>query len=171
MSAGSPLVPANHERRIRELELRALRPLLAFALWLEAFGFAFASFLHTGARLEFLPRFFQDPRIVGATVVEGLCALLLAAAAQVTNSAPAAWSMAVGAEVFSICADIFGMVLIGLGLGPDSPFNFLFHRIGIAVLLLVLVALLTAPGKAALRPQPADRSAQSSSPVISGRQT
>lgn len=27
-----------------------------------------------------------------------------------------------------------GMTLIALGFGPDSPFNFLFHRIGVAIL-------------------------------------
>jgi hypothetical protein len=130
--------------------LRWRRALTAVVV-IEAFCFAFAALLHTGVHIAFLPDFFHDPRIVGATVVEGLCASVLGVAAIFLGGGhPRGWPLAVGAVSFSIVADIFGMAVIALGVGPDSPFNFLFHRIGITVLVITLVLLL-APARAALR--------------------
>lgn len=127
------------------------RGALTTAIAVEAFCFAFAALLHTGVRPPFLPDFFHDPRIVGASVVEGLCAIVLAIAAILLGSASRqGWAVAVGAVGFSIIADILGMVLIALGFGPDSPFNFLFHRIGVTVLVVTL-AILVAPARLSLR--------------------
>ncbi len=126
---------------------RALTAIVA----VEAFGFAFAALLHTGVRIAFLPDFFHDPLIIGATVVEGLCAIVLGIAAILLGSAHRrGWPFAVGAVVFSIVADIFGMALLTLGFGPDSPFNFLFHRVGVTLLVITL-AVLVAPARPSLR--------------------
>ena len=127
------------------------RRALTATIAVEAFCFTFAAILHTGVRIAFLPDFFHDPRIVGATVVEGLCAILLAIAAMSLGSAHRrGWAFAVGAVAFSIGADIFGMALLALGFGPDSPFNFLFHRIGVTLLVITL-AVLVAPARPSLR--------------------
>jgi len=121
-------------------------------VWIEAAAFLFAGVLHTGVRFAFLPAFFHDPQIVGATVVEGLCAAVLGASAgAIIARASRAWIVAVGAQLFAIIADIFGMIVIAFGFGPDSPFNFLFHRLGIAILLVVLAVILTRSGREALR--------------------
>lgn len=48
------------------------RALIALVIWLEAAGFALGAVLHTGIRISFLPGFFHDPQILGATVVEGM---------------------------------------------------------------------------------------------------
>jgi hypothetical protein len=131
-----------------------LRTAIAILIWIEALAFGFAAVLHTGVRLALLPDFFHDPRIVGATVVEGLCAVALGSAAiMVGASAPKAWVAAVSAQIFSIVADAFGMLFIALGVGPDSPFNFLFHRVGIAVLVLVFAGLLTPSARHAFNPR------------------
>jgi len=130
--------------------LRWKRALTA-TIAVEAFSFAFAALLHTGMRPPVLPDFFHDPRIVGATLVEGLCAIVLAIAALLLGSTNRrGWPVAVSAVTFSIVADIVGMVLIALGFGPDSPFNFLFHRIGVTVLVITLAVLL-APARPSLR--------------------
>ena len=111
-----------------------------------------SALLHTGVRLPVLPAFFHDPQIVGATVVEGLCAVFLGVSAFRINADKAgAWGTTVAAQVFAIAADTFGMLLIALGAGPDSPFNYLFHRLGIAILLLVLAALFARPLRNAFR--------------------
>jgi hypothetical protein len=125
--------------------------LIAAIIWIEALAFFFAAVLHTGVRISVLPEFFNDPTIVGATVVEGMCGAILALAAFLVSSRRAeAWGTAVGSHVFSITADVFGMILIAVGAGPDSPFNFLFHRIGISILAVVLVLLFTRPARGAL---------------------
>jgi len=125
-----------------------LKTAIAVLIWIEALAFGFAAVLHTGVRLPLVPDFFHDPRIVGATVVEALCAVALGGAAiMVGASAPRAWAAAVSAQIFSIVADLFGMLVIALGFGPDSPFNFLFHRVGILVLVLALAGLLTPPAR------------------------
>ena len=120
--------------------------LVANLFWIEAFGFLFAALLHTGVSIPFLPAFFHDPQIIGASVVEGACGVLLGLAAlRVGSQQRAAWGTAVGAQTFAIAADIFGMIVIAEGLGPDSPFNYLFHRIGVSILVIVL-GLLLMPG-------------------------
>jgi hypothetical protein len=137
---------------VTKAAIRRLKTAIALIIWIEAAAFLFAATLHTGVRLPFVPDFFHDPRIIGATVAEGLCALVLGAAAILVGaSAKRAWVVAVAAQMFSIVADIFGMTVIALGFGPDSPFNFLFHRIGIAILVLVLAALFTTPARVALQ--------------------
>jgi hypothetical protein len=129
---------------VSSTSVRRLKTAVAVLICIEALAFGFAAVLHTGVRLPLLPDFFHDPRIVGATVVEALCAVALGGAAiMVGAAAPKAWVAAVSAQVFSIVADLFGMLVIALGFGPDSSFNFLFHRVGIVVLVLVLAGLLT----------------------------
>lgn len=126
--------------------------MLTIVISIEALAFAFSGYLHTGNRPAFLPGFFHDPQIVGAPIVEGACGVLLGLAALLTAfHLGAAWAMAVGAHVTAIVADIMGMTLIALGAGPDSPFNYLFHRVGIAVLVVALACLLTRPARSALR--------------------
>jgi hypothetical protein len=117
-------------------------------IWIEAFAFLFAALLHTGISIPFLPGFFHDPQIIGATVVEGACGVFLGfAALRVGSQHRAARATAIGAQTFSIAADIFGMIVIAIGLGPDSPFNYLFHRVGITILAVVLVRLFMRPAR------------------------
>jgi hypothetical protein len=120
--------------------------------WIGALAFAFSAYLHTGSWFSFLPDVFRDPPIRGAPEVEGACALLLGAAAVLTAlPRRGAWRTAFVALAFSAVADGLGMILIALGAGPDSPFNFWFHRIGITILVIVLGSLFTRPVRNALR--------------------
>jgi hypothetical protein len=129
-----------------------VRLLLTIVISIEALAFAFSAYLHTGSRLSFLPGFFHDPQIVGAPIVEGACGVLLGIAALLTIfGLGSAWAVAVGAHLTAIVADVMGMILIAVGAGPDSPYNYLFHRVGLAVLVVVLGCLLTRPARSALR--------------------
>jgi hypothetical protein len=122
----------------------SLKVVVASVIWIETLGFLFAALLHTGISIPFLPAFFHDPRIIGATVVEGACGILLGFAAfRVSIGDRAAWATAIGAQVVAIAADFTGMVFIAAGFGPESPFNYLFHRIGIGILLIGLGFLVT----------------------------
>jgi hypothetical protein len=133
--------------------MRLLRVFIAAVVWIACVAFLLSGFLHTGQRLPFLPAFFHNPRINGAVWEEGACGVVLGIAALLISVRhQAAWWAAVIAVAFAIISDIIGMILIAVGAGPDSPFNFWFHRIGVAILVVVLVILLTSPGKVALHP-------------------
>jgi uncharacterized membrane protein len=128
-----------------------LRSLIATVVWIACVAFLLSGFLHTGQRVPFLPAFFHNPSINGALEVEGACGVILGSAALLISVRhQAAWWTTVIAVAFAIVADSIGMILITVGAGPVSPFNFWFHRIGVAVLAVVLVVLLTSPGKEAL---------------------
>jgi hypothetical protein len=121
-----------------------LKVVVASVIWIETFAFLFASLLHSGISVPFLSPFFHDPRIIGATVVEGACGVLLGfAAVRVSVGDRAAWATAIGAQLVAIAADSLGMVFIAAGFGPESRFNYLFHRIGIGILLIGLGFLIT----------------------------
>jgi hypothetical protein len=131
--------------------MRTLRLLIVAVVWIACVAFLLSGFLHTGQRLPFLPEFFHDSSIIGAPEVEGACGIILGVAALLISIRHrGAWGATVIAVAVSIAADIIGMIFIAMGRGPDSPFNFWFHRIGVAILVVVLVVLLTNPGKVAL---------------------
>lgn len=128
-----------------------LRTLIAVIVGIEALAFLFSALLHTGARISFLPAFFHDPQIRGAPIVEAACGVFLGVAALlVIFRLGPTWGIAVSAHVTSIAADVVGMILIAVGAGPDSPFNYLFHRVGVAILIVVLLSLFTRPVRAAM---------------------
>jgi uncharacterized membrane protein len=125
--------------------------LIVAAVWMASVAFLLSGFMHTGQRVPLLPAVLHDPKISGAVYVEGACGIILGIAALLISMRNrAAWWMTIIAVAFAIGADIIGMILIAVGAGPDSPFNFWFHRIGVAILAVMLVGLLTTPGKEAL---------------------
>jgi hypothetical protein len=145
---------SKHDRELKPTSPNRLqtRAVIAIVVWIEAIAFLFSAYLHTGNYLSFLPDFFRDPEIRGAPVVEGACGIFLAVAAVVvTWNLANAWGLAVVAHGAAIVADIVGMILIAMGAGPDSPFNYYFHRVGVAILIIVLGCLFTLPARMALR--------------------
>lgn len=123
--------------------MRRLRAGLAVVLWLEALTWGLSAYLHTGHHLSFLPTVFQDASIRGAPEVEGVGGFLLAVAAiLVTAKLPGRWLASLVANATAVVFDCAGMVLIAVGAGPDSTFNFWFHRIGVAVAFLLCVFLI-----------------------------
>lgn len=91
----------------------------------------------------------SEPRIVLATIVEGLCALaLLLGAYGVLARRPWGWRAARGACILAILGVLLGTVSLAVGAGPRTQFNDLLHVV-MLVLLLGGLALSSAKGSAA----------------------
>ena len=119
----------------------------AFAA-IEGVAFLIAGLSHTGMRI--LP--FDEPRIVDAAIVEGLCGVLLVGSAvSVFARAAWAWLALVVAHAFTLLGVLVGIGAIAAGLGPHSAFNDGYHRVTLVVLAAMLNVLATPPVRAALR--------------------
>jgi protein-S-isoprenylcysteine O-methyltransferase Ste14 len=115
---------------------------------IEGVAFLLAGLSHAGMRI--LP--FDEPRIVDAAIVEGLCGILLVASAvSVFARATWAWLALVVAHAFTLLGVLVGIASIAAGLGPHSAFNDGFHRVTLVVLAVVLIVLATPPVRTALR--------------------
>lgn len=109
--------------------------------------FLIAGLSHTGLRI--LP--FDEPRIVDAAIVEGLCGVLLVGSAgSIFARATWAWLALVVVHAFTLVGVLVGIGAIAAGLGPHSAFNDAFHRMMVVVLAMVLIVLATPPVRAAL---------------------
>lgn len=119
----------------------------AFAA-IEGVVFLLAGLSHMGMRI--LP--FDEPRIVDAAIVEGLCGVLLVGSAVSVFARVAwAWLALVVAHSFTLLGVIVGIGAIAAGLGPHSAFNDGFHRVIVVVLPIVLIVLVTPRVRTALR--------------------
>lgn len=113
----------------------------------EGVAFLLAALAHTGMRV--LP--FDEPRIVGAAIVEGLCGVFfVGSAVSVFARTPWAWLALVAAHAFALLGVLVGISAIAAGLGPHSAFNDTFHRVALVVLAMVLIVLATPTARAAL---------------------
>jgi hypothetical protein len=109
--------------------------------------FVIASLLHIGVRL---PIGIDEPRIIPATIVEGLIALsFLVAVFSLLASSPAAWTSLVAAHCVGIAGVLLGIGALAAGRGPSTEANHIYHRVVLAVLIVGLIALLTPAGKTA----------------------
>jgi hypothetical protein len=108
----------------------------------EAITFLLAALLHIGI---LTPPGFSEPHIVAAAIVEGLCWLFLSVGVS-TMFAPKSWTwgVVVAAHLFAVAGVLLGIFATS-GSGTNSELNFLYHRIILVVLLVVLV-LLAIPG-------------------------
>lgn len=113
----------------------------------EGVAFLVAALSHTGMRV--LP--FDEPRIVDAAIVEGLCGVfLVGSAVSVFARAAWAWLALVAAHAFTLLGVLVGIGAIAAGLGPHSAFNDGFHRVMLVVLVVVLIVLATPSARGAL---------------------
>jgi hypothetical protein len=118
----------------------------AFAA-IEGILFLLAALSHTGARI--LP--VDEPRIIPATIVEGLCGVfLMVGAVSVFVRAAWAWLALVAAHAFSLLGVLLGIWTIAAGFGPHSPLNDGFHRVMLVVLAAMLIVLAMPPVRATL---------------------
>lgn len=109
--------------------------------------FLLAALTHTGVRV--LP--FDEPRIIPAVIVEGLCGIfLVGAAASVFARATWAWLALVAAHTFALLGVLLGIWTIAMGFGPHSALNDAFHRVMVVVLAAALIGLATPGARAAL---------------------
>ena len=114
----------------------------------EAITFFLAALLHLG--LPLLPGFSQ-PRIIPATIVEGLCGLFLAVSiiALLTHRGGTR-GIAIAAHIFAIVGVLVGIVSLALGTAPADEANTIYHRVILGVLIVVLILLLTPGARDAL---------------------
>ncbi len=98
----------------------------------EGVAFLVAALSHTGMRV--LP--FDEPRIVDAAIVEGLCGVFfVGSAVSVFARAAWAWLALVASHTFALLGVLVGISAIAAGLGPHSAFNDTFHRVALVELV------------------------------------
>jgi hypothetical protein len=113
--------------------------------------FFFGALLHLGWRIPLGFTVLAEPRILPATVVEGLCGAALAAAAfAVFTRMRWAWTAAFAAHAFALGGVLLGVTALALGAGPSTELNSIYHRVMLVVLVAVLALLLSPPGRTAL---------------------
>jgi hypothetical protein len=109
----------------------------------EAITFLLAALLHLGIQF---PLGFSEPRIIPATIVEGLCGIFLAVSAYAVFARKTwAWWGAIAAHIFAVAGVLLGITALALGAGPSTEANTIYHRV-ILVVLVVVLALLLTPG-------------------------
>ncbi|MDQ3865074.1 MAG: hypothetical protein M3317_16555 [Actinomycetota bacterium] len=113
--------------------------------------FFFGSLLHLGWRIPLGFRVLAEPRILPATVVEGMCGLALSfGALAVFTRMGWAWTAAFAAHAFALGGVLLGVSALALGAGPSTELNTIYHRVMLVALVAVLALLLSPAGRGAL---------------------
>jgi hypothetical protein len=118
---------------------------------LYAVTFLLGALLHLGVRIPLGLAVLAEPRILPATVVEGLCGLFLAVGAYAALSRKTwAWPTITAAHAFAVGGVLLGITALALGGGPSTDLNTIYHRVMLAALVAGLALLLTPAARAAL---------------------
>jgi lysylphosphatidylglycerol synthetase-like protein (DUF2156 family) len=118
---------------------------------LYAVTFFLGALLHLGLRIPLGFAVLAEPRIIPATIVEGLCGLGLAIGAYaVLTGRGWAWSAVTGAHAFALGGVLLGITALALGAGPSTELNTVYHRVMLVALVAGMVVLLTPVARAAL---------------------
>jgi hypothetical protein len=126
---------------------------------LYAATFLFGALLHLGVRVPLGFAVLAEPRILPATVVEGLCGLALSVAAWAILARKGwARTAAIAAHAFALGGVLLGTAALAAGAGPSTNMNTVYHRVMLVALAAVLALLLTPAGRSAL--PGADRTAR-----------
>ena len=140
-----------------------VRPLLGVFVLLEALGFLLGALLHAGIEIPIGGGMYLE-HVVPATIVETVCALVLAVAAVALISRHRrAWEATLGAHVIAIAGTILGIAAITAGAGEHNLPNDIFHRVVLVAMVAVLVLLWTPAGRRAIHRQDAQRTIRRSS--------
>ena len=124
-----------------------MKDLLTILMLGNAAVFVLGALQHAGVVIGPL----HEPVIVGATVVETLCALALVWAAWAALSrSPRAWRRALIANLVVIAGVAFGMVALAVGAGPRTASNDLYHEIMLALAAASIVILVLPAGRTVL---------------------
>lgn len=119
----------------------------------EAVALLTGALVHLGIRIPLGFVVLEEPRIVPATVVEGLCGfVLLGSAYAVFAGKRWAWIVAVVAHTVALTGVLLGITALAVGAGPNTASNALFHRVMLVALVVGLVLLATPAARSALRP-------------------
>jgi hypothetical protein len=114
--------------------------------------FFFGALLHLGVRIPLGFAAIEEPVILPATIVEGLCGTALAVAAfAVLALRNGAWAVATAAHAFALGGVLLGIVALAVGAGPSTELNTIYHRIMVVALVAMLALLSSSAGRSALR--------------------
>ncbi len=117
---------------------------LAILLAFEAVTFLFGAAMHLGHRMALGFATVHEPRIVPATIVEALCAMVLLGAAWVVLTQRPGGQRAVRrATGLAIAGVLIGMTALAVGAGRRTELNDLYH-IAILAALIATLAWVTA---------------------------
>ena len=117
---------------------------------LYAVTFLLGTVLHLGVRIPLGFVVLAEPRIVPATIVEGLCGIALAVSAYaVFTRRTWAWAVTT-AHVFTPSGVLLGMAALAIGAGPRTESNDIYHRVMLVVLVAGLAFLATPIARSAL---------------------
>ncbi len=118
---------------------------------LYAATFSVGALLHLGVRIPLGFAVLAEPRIIPATIVEGLCALGLGVGAYAVLAGRSwAWSAVTGAHAFALGGVLLGITALALGGGPSTELNTIYHRVMLVALVAGLAVLSTPAGRTAL---------------------
>jgi hypothetical protein len=124
--------------------------------------FFFGALLHLGVTIPLGFAVVEEPVILPATIVEGLCGVALAVAAfAVLTRRELAWPIALAAHAFALGGVLLGITALALGAGPSTELNSVYHRVMVVALVAVLALLLSPAGRSALRRATSPRVIQS----------
>ncbi len=108
--------------------------------------------MHLGVEIPLGFTVLEEPEILPATVVEGLCAMALAFAAFVVlTRMDRAWTTALAAHAFALGGVLLGITALAVGAGPTTGLNTIYHRAMVVALVAVLALLLSPKGRIARR--------------------
>ncbi len=125
----------------------AIRVLVVFG----AVSFLLGSLLHLGVQIPLGFAVLDEPWIIQAGIVEGLCGLAFAGATYaVFARRPWAWTTTIGAVVVGLAGVVLGTWAIAAGRGPESVLNDTYHRVMLLLLPAGLILLLTSAAQAEL---------------------
>lgn len=118
---------------------------------LYATTFFIGSVLHLGVSIPLGFADLNEPRIMPATIVEGLCGLaLLISAYAIFSHKTWAWRSAIAAHAFALAGVTLGMAALNANRGPRTELNDTYHLIMFMVLAGGLALLSTPRIRAAL---------------------
>lgn len=113
----------------------------------ETITFLLATLLHLGVPA---PLGFTQPLIIPAAIVEGLCALFLAMSAYAIFTGKTwAWRVTLAAHIFAVAGVLLGILATTRSPAGGEP-NFIYHRVILVVLIIVLILLATPSARVAL---------------------
>jgi hypothetical protein len=114
--------------------------------------FFFGALLHLGVTIPLGFAVVEEPVILPATIVEGLCGVALTVAAfAVLTRRELAWPIALAAHAFALGGVLLGITALALGAGPSTELNSVYHRVMVVALVALLALLLSPAGRSALR--------------------
>jgi hypothetical protein len=113
--------------------------------------FFLGALLHLGVRIPLGFAVVEEPVILPATIVEGLCGTVLAIAAiTVLARRNGAWMVATASHAFALGGVLLGIAALAVGAGPSTDLNTVYHRVMVVALVAVLALLFSPAGRNAL---------------------